>query len=179
MSAWASIRRGVVTLAVIGLMFPTSAFADPPTATRQTPTLAAAPIEVALSEGNRLTASLRSANGQPLVDTEVTLVYDGVAIASPRTDQNGVFSVASLRGGAYTAKVDKWRTLLRAWLPGTAPPHAITNPVLTVGGVQRGQTGPAADLLSNPWTIAGLATLAITIPVVLNNTRDNKPAASN
>jgi len=57
-------------------------------------------------------------------------------------------------------------------VPGTAPPAAQPGALLVAGkGPVRGQTGPIGYWLGNPWVLAALVAVAVTVPVAIHNHR--------
>ncbi len=103
-----------------------------------------------------------------------------------KTDAQGWFQVAGLRGGTYQFRAAGQTQLVRVWTPGTAPPRASRGMlVLPSTDIVRGQrvVSPntnqffrvAKQRLANPWIFGGVVATAVAIPVAIHNGNDSDP----
>jgi hypothetical protein len=117
-----------------------------------------------------LVGQMMTITGQPAGEAPALLVDRHGDRREIRTDKDGNFRVAKLRGGAYVVHVGDGVVPVRLWAEGTAPPAAqesllMLNSTTTV----RGQGGGLVGLLSNPWFIAAAVAAAIAIPIALDD----------
>lgn len=122
----------------------------------QVPVMAAAPAEaasnqraataevtdIALAQGGTLRGQVVDGQGIPQAKSNVTVSHKGQKVSTVRTDADGRFAVAGLKGGVYTIATTKGAGAVRLWTAETAPP-AAHNQLLVVNGstVARGQLG--------------------------------------
>ena len=136
--------------------------------------------DVELAYGGLLVGRFVDANGRPLAGANVSiLTTSGNALASTRTDSDGVFAVARLRGGVHQITTADTVQLCRLWANGTAPPRSPQSVEVVAGsGVIRGQWGPPPGnhlikkfkvLATNPFVIGGIAAAAVAIPIALSD----------
>ena len=172
------VRRLLVSLAVVGLCLPNAVLAA------GVKTNAAPPaIDVALSGGGLLMGQVVDPQGAASAKVPVSLRMQDREIATSLTDNRGYFVVANLRGGVYQIVAPGGHGMYRLWAPGTAPPGAqqgalvmarqdlVRGQCYTGGGVPCG--GALGFWLCNPWVVAGVAATAITVPVVIHNSKDD------
>ena len=115
------IKGLAVFLAVVGFCLPQPLLAA--VQTDQSP----AATDLALhrgSQGNVLAGRVLDQQGTPQVNTPVLLLAQGKVLAEARTDRQGSFSFANLRGGVYQVVSAGNVGVYRVWTPGTAPPSA-------------------------------------------------------
>jgi hypothetical protein len=143
----------------------------------------ASPADVALLDGGVLVGLIVSAEGAPIAGADVSIRLGGKEVAQARTNENGVYQIAGLRGGVYQVVSANTAGVYRFWSPRTAPPSARRG-LMTVAGPQvvRGQypaaPGPFAKAMG--WiaehpilTTMGVAA-GIAIPLAIN---DDDPAS--
>jgi len=139
--------------------------------------------DVALLPGGLLAGQVLDANMRPVPDTEVAIHAADSAVATTRTDANGIFAVRGLRGGTHQLITSQGSEICRLWSPGTAPPCATDHLQIVEGQtIARGQGGgryteppmfPRAEaIVTHPLFIGGLLAAAIAIPVSLNNSNE-------
>ena len=80
--------------------------------------------DISLLEGGLLEGKLLSAQGQPIQESSVTILQNGLEVARTKTSEEGVFQVAGLRGGVHQIVGKTGTTTCRFWEPGTSPPAA-------------------------------------------------------
>lgn len=174
------IRGLAVCLAVLGFCFPQPVLAA--VQTDHTPTA----TDVASHrgpQGNVFTGRVLDQQGAPQANTPVILLARGEKLAETRTDQNGSFTFANLRGGVYQVVSTGAVGVYRVWMPGTAPPSAQSSALIVAGqDLVRGQYHPirqgcaqARFWLSHPCVIAGIVAASVAIPVALLNADKDKP----
>ncbi|WP_168205334.1 carboxypeptidase-like regulatory domain-containing protein [Bythopirellula goksoeyrii] len=145
--------------------------------------VAVAPADVALADGGVVTGQVVDTAGQPQANVPVTLHTGDKDIARVRTDKQGNFRVASLKGGVYHVATNGNEGVYRFWSPRTAPPGSQTGLNLVSGrNVYRGQVGGGFFTSMGQWvaehpiiTGAGIAA-AIAVPLALDD--DDDPPAS-
>jgi len=142
--------------------------------------------DVALGSGGLLTGRVVDKHLGPCADIDVAIQVDGRAVATTRTDADGVFAVTGLRGGVHRVVTSDASQLLRLWADGTAPPRAARSAEIVRGAdVVRGQWGgrtpyvhKAAMLATNPFLVGGIIATAVAVPVIIHNTGDDDPPHS-
>ena len=181
MDAYRKWSCALAALASVGLCL-TSA----PAATMDAPKpLAARPIapllirDVELAEGGVLVGRLLDADGRPMTNAAVSLLVGDDLVAQTRSDADGIFAVASLRGGVHQIVTAEASQLCRLWAHGTAPPRAAQSiDVVTSSDVVRGQWGgpphhpflrKAKHWATNPFVIGGVAAAAVAVPIALSD----------
>jgi len=135
--------------------------------------------DVELAYGGLLVGRMLDASGRPLAGTAVSIRTDGQTLASTRTDAEGVFAVAKLRGGVHEIATDDTVQICRLWANGTAPPRTPQSiDVVSGEEVVRGQWGPppgnrliqkAKVWATNPLVIGGVVAAAVALPIALND----------
>jgi hypothetical protein len=169
-----------VCLAVVGICLPQSLFAAVPT--DQTP----AATDVALHQGahgNVFAGRVLDQQGAPQADAPVYLLAQGQKLTETRTDQNGGFAFANLRGGVYQVATADALGVYRVWMPGTAPPSAQPTALIVAGDdLVRGQChklrhclAGARFWLTHPCVVAGLIGAGVAIPILVINCDDDEP----
>jgi len=166
------LQRAVVLSACYGMMAP----ATLPQAAVADRTSAA--LDVELLPGGVLRGQVIDVEGIARQGMLVTLHRSGRRIATAVTDRTGSFAIAGVRGGRYEITAGQVFGGYRIWAPSTAPPAARQGVLLVVGeGGLRGQTGPIAFWLGNPWLVAGIVAAAVSIPVAIHNHRVDRTAS--
>jgi hypothetical protein len=135
--------------------------------------------DVALAPGGLLVGQVLDESMKPVRGAKIAIQTNGQTAAATETDADGVFAVASLRGGVHQVVTADSIENCRLWAPGTAPPRAESHLRFVPGQdtVVRGQWGPPQHSwktwATNPWVIGGVVATAIAVPVVLNNIDDD------
>jgi len=188
MNAARPICYAMAWLAVGAMCLPAHALAAEEPA-RQSEAVAptAMPIsDVALGPGGLLTGRVLDEHLQPLIDADVAILADGKAVATTRSDANGVFAIAGLRGGIHQVVTPEASRFVRLWVDGTAPPRAARGAEI-VGGpdIVRGQWGGHNSYIhrmamwaTNPFLVGGVIAAAVAVPVIIHNTDDDDPPQS-
>ena len=168
-------------LATVGLCLPLA-----PTAAQETARHAAGDSaspaqvrDVELAYGGLLVGRTLDANGRPVAGSAVSILSNGRKLAATRTDADGVFAVAKLRGGVHEIATADSVQLCRLWANGTAPPRTPQSiDVVSGEDVVRGQWGPppgnrllqkAKVWATNPLVIGGVVAAAIALPIALSD----------
>jgi hypothetical protein len=114
----------------------------------------------------------------------VAVMRDGKVVARTRTDRAGAFSVSCLPGGNYAVGVAgregvRWN-LCRLWTPQAAPPQALAEARLGLGGhVVRGQGPFSSAIFTESALMAGVVVGAVAAPIIYHNAqRSNRVPAS-
>ena len=184
------IRASMVLAACVGMILPMPALQaevtfQPPSQTtppqtppaqvpagQETSNAAVSSADVELDSHGVLSGRVVDAEGIPMASVPVSLRFQGREVARTLTDAAGNFRVAGLRGGVYEIVAGTSRGLYRIWAPGTAPPTANSGKMVVIRGqTVRGQDSPVAYWLRNPWVIAGMAAVAVAVPVAIHNSR--------
>ena len=174
-----SLKFAAAALSCLGMLLSPMAMAAAPLAAPRS----AAPSDVALGDGGVLVGHVVDVQGVAVAMATVTLADHKQEIAQVRADQEGKFSVPSLRGGVYRISSRGQDAMYRLWAPHTAPPVAQQGVILVVGGdVIRGQygksPGPFASMAQwvadHPLITAAAIGAAIVIPIALDD--DNGPS---
>jgi len=179
------IRASMVLAACVGTVLPPRALhaevtyqplpQTPPAqvpANQETSHAALSNPDVELDSQGVLSGIVVDAEGHPMASVPVSLRFQGREVARTVTDAAGNFRVAGLRGGVYEIMAGASRGVYRIWAPGTAPPTANSGKIVVLRGqTVRGQDSPAGYWLKNPWVIAGMAAVAVAVPVAIHNSR--------
>ncbi len=143
--------------------------------------------DVELRRGGVLVGQAVSESGAGVANAPVE-VSNGRQAWRTKTDAEGWFQIAELRGGMYQFRASGQTQQLRAWAPGTAPPSASRGILVTPpDDVFRGQRvlSPntnqffrvAKRRLANPLVVTGTILTAVAIPVAIHNADDDPPAS--
>lgn len=169
------MQATAVTLACLGLLLSDSlALAQQP---EQEPATFNA-MDLALQAPGCIVGTILDQAGQPCADKLVTVQSQQQVIAQIHSDDMGHFACTVPGGGTYLLQVDNQVAMLRCWLPGTAPPQAVTQLLLQHDSIVRGQVGPAGCGLGSPWVITGIVATAIVVPIVIHNHRADRDPGS-
>jgi hypothetical protein len=127
--------------------------------------------DVALQPGGILQGQVVDVQGKPAADARIQVVRltaPQALVASGRTDRDGRFQVAALKGGIYSLQTGETTVICRLWAPGTEPPAAVPAVLLVSDGtVVRGNLGDGVTPLE--WTLLGVAVAgAVAAGVVLS-----------
>ena len=169
-----SLKFAVAALSCLGMLLSPTAMAAAPVA---------APSDVALGDGGVLVGQIVDAQGAAVAMATVTLADHQQEIARVRSDEEGKFSVQSLRGGVYRISSRGQDAMYRLWAPNTAPPAAQQGVTLVVGDdVVRGQYGNSPGpfgsmaqwVADHPLITASAIAAAIAIPIALDD--DDPPS---
>jgi hypothetical protein len=117
-------------------------------------------------------------HARPLAGQSVLLMYNNRELARTASDQDGRFAFAGLRGGVYGLSVDGVSYVYRVWTATAAPPNAQAQVALVKGGlIQRGQRPFGELFVCDPVVLGVVLAAAIAIPVVIHNSRSDRPAS--
>jgi len=134
--------------------------------------------DVQLDAEGKFGGKLTDRGGAALMRAPVVLYQGRNQVASTRTDKDGRFAFAKLRGGAYQLYTAGRQGMLRTWTPGTAPPGTGES-LLVVADYRavRGQYDLGDVLTSGVIPIIVVTAAAITIPIVVDSHK-NKSGSS-
>ena len=137
-------------------------------------------VDVALDADGLLQGRIFDSQGAPLTDNRVEVAGLATQGVTVNTDQKGWFTVPVQRGGVYQVTSGGGAVIVRAWQYGTAPPRSVSHVTLVAGEeVIRGQSWhPLSALFCNTYVVATLTGVAIAIPVIYYNRRDDRSPAS-
>lgn len=171
------VRGAAMSLAALGLMIPqTPALAQSgkPGVSLVSKSDAKLAADVVLIQG-ALTGRVVDHTGTPLKNREVVVKQGEKEIAKAMTNEKGIFTVANVRPGTYTATAGNTGGNFRVWSEKTAPPVAKGHALLVMGeNGARGQFG-AVDptlLLLTAAIIASVIISAISLDKI--NSVDDK-----
>ncbi|MBN1589847.1 MAG: carboxypeptidase regulatory-like domain-containing protein [Pirellulales bacterium] len=181
LTAW--LRTLMLVLACLGLLIPAPAMAAVAAPDKVTPgphPQQIKAIDVELHKDGMLVGQVVNAQGIPQNKVPLSLIQGDKTLVKTATNRGGFFAVKEVPSGTYRVVADKTQGVYRLWANKTAPPNAQPGALLVVGqGPARGQTGPLAYWLGNPWIIGGLVAAAVAIPVAIHNHQvDNDTPAS-
>jgi hypothetical protein len=140
--------------------------------------------DVALHPGGLLQGQILNENCRPVPDATVAIQSDGQTIAETRTDSDGVFAVAGLRGGVHQVVTDGGVETCRLWATNTAPPraaqslHIFRTPHLLARGQYHAPpllnsfVQNSKQWATNPFIVGGIVAAAVAIPVAIHNADD-------
>jgi hypothetical protein len=118
------ILKGLaIAAATFGILLPHAAIthaSETARANRQVETIR----DLALGTGGTLNGQLVNKDGLPNRGATVSIIRDGNAIASVKTNDKGMFTFAGMSGGVYGISSGKATGVVRAWSHQTAPPAA-------------------------------------------------------
>lgn len=180
------IRGIAVTLACLGLMFPQGKILAATPKAAEKPVAKApvkGPIDVALAKGGTFQGRMVNDKGDNVEGAAVVIRQAGRVVAETTTDEEGRFSVKSLRGGTYEVKAGKVDGVCRLWSHDTAPPSAageitIVSHTKVVRGQDEGYFYPGTV---DPWlaTAIGLGTASLIVGLIaIKKANDAKDAAN-
>jgi hypothetical protein len=145
--------------------------------------------DISLSDNGLLIGRVLNSERQPQIGVDVAIYSANQPVAATRTDANGAFAVAGLRGGVHQIVASTNVRTCRLWAAGTAPPNAANAAHITSdSAIARGQWGPppltnqfvrkAKVLATNPFIIGGAVAAAVAIPVAIHNAdQDDGPSS--
>lgn len=169
----------LVVLACLGMLLPPSwAGASEPERAKQ----GNAPIEVsdvALDAGGGMQGVVVDVHGMPRSGVEVALVQHKTRLGLVKTDLQGRFRFAPVKGGVYQIQSGGQGRFVRAWTAEAAPPAARPLALMVVGSeVVRGQMPLEDFFASDAVIITGLVAAMIAIPIAVHNSGGkDKPAS--
>lgn len=124
------MKRSVICLASLGMIFPHGISASEQTSVR--------PADLKLSSTGTLAGVVVDAQGKP-VQTSVTIRFGGMAVARTKTNASGRFAISGMRGGVHEIQAGGTRSLARVWSADAAPVSAKTAAMLVTGNIVRSQ----------------------------------------
>ena len=169
------VKTGLLAVACVGLLLPAPAVLAWQRQAETTPWQAPGPrvADVSLHGGGILYGQVVDGQGTPLGLVPVAISRLGGQGATTRTNTSGWFQVGPLEGGTYQIVAGRGAGVFRVWTPGTAPPTAATAVLVVDGGNQilgqRPISGPVGYWMKNPWVVAGVVAVAVSVPVAIHN----------
>jgi hypothetical protein len=184
-----TLRTAICCLAIPGMLLPagpaTAAEQVDPTTENYAPGAPAAQrartfkiVDVSLGQNGLLSGVVSDRRGRGVANATVTVVHEATQVSQVTTDQRGSFHVDGLKGGVYQLATENGIQACRLWHRQTAPPSA--NEVVQVivdGDIVAGQFAPLKCWLSSPLVVAGIAAIAIAVPVAISNGRNSNRSA--
>ena len=131
----------LAAMSCVGLLIPQAALAAAPTAKRTNV------LDIAVRPGGLLIGKVVNREGKPKRDVEVALLQNQGEIVRAKTDAEGRFAVQGLKAGSYGLATSSGQISVRLWDAKTAPPKAALGALLVDGGVVRGQTPAAPEVV--------------------------------
>jgi len=139
--------------------------------------------DVALSGKNGvLLGQVVDPKGAAVAGVPVALRAGGRLLAQSKSNAQGHFAFAQLRGGVYQVVATEGFATFRAWAAGTAPKSAKPKAILVVGEtVVRGQKwqergrwrGQTRRWLRNPVIMAGIVGTAVAVPLAVQTSKED------
>ena len=193
------LQQIVVASACVGLLLPTAAFAQQPNTQKQTRKTF---VDAELAADGALYGKVVNAGGVGVSDANIVLKQNNTTVAHSKSVEGGLFRIAPLNGGIYTAATGGQSTNLRLWTKNAAPPSVVREVMLVTNNITRAQScdtgacvpydgggccgscggggcgacgggaGGLLGFLTNPWVIAGGIAAAIAIPLALDDDDD-------
>lgn len=164
-------------IACAGMVLSGSALAAEPAATAgrlpaaQSSQPAVAVTDVTLGPAGVLMGQVLHGAGQPAEGMLVVLRQNGRQVATTHTDDQGNFTIGSLRGGVHELAAGDSIGCYRFWSAGSAPPAAKQSVLVVADStLVRGQgstRGPVMRFFTNPWVVAGMVATAIAVPIAI------------
>ena len=157
-------RAAAVAITSAGLILPQSqllaaAPQDSQTTRPVAKSLTPSVMDVTLTDGGMLRGQIVDAQGQPVADAPVSVLFEGKEVVSTKTVADGSFAVNGLRNGTHVVASGENGGVYRMWSSDSAPPAARPGIMIVRGGrIARGQgfTSRAGLLM-----VAGLAGIVI------------------
>jgi hypothetical protein len=163
------LRSVVVATAVCGMLLPHTAMSYAAENAQSIAAQNAVVRDVALGNGGVMRGQVVDRDGMAREGAIVTIESKGVQVAEARTNAEGLFAVAGLKGGIYAISSDSSSGVVRAWSNDSAPPAAAQGILLvphdiTVRG--KGKGGHGGFLGGNGIGLGGLLVLGLAGAVV-------------
>jgi hypothetical protein len=131
--------RVLATIAAITI-FLSAGFAHAIEATT-TPRTVSAITDIALDDAGLFTGRVVDRQGKSISNTPVTMLLHNEVVSQVKTDAQGNFRVAGLKGGVYRVMTDQGAAVCRMWVTGTAPPSAKKSAlIVSQGPIAAGNT---------------------------------------
>lgn len=142
--------------------------------------------DVALQSGGILQGQVVNDAGAGVAGVVVELT-NGQQSWQTKSDAQGWFRMAGLRGGVFQFQAMEQTQLMRIWATGTAPPRASQGVLVSLSTeVIRGQHVVHPNVnqffrvakrgLARPMVVGGIVATAVAIPVAIHNSDDDPPA---
>ena len=166
----------VAWLAVAGWLFPTTGAFPDDGLTRS----AVQPVihDIRLDLQDTLRGRLIDLEGRPVIEETLESIREGQTITRAVSGQDGQFQFPQVAGGVYQIRFGNSMVVCRVWTDAAAPPVAKSQLiVLASPALVRGQQ-PVSEIFRNPLFIGLLVAAAIAIPVVVHQSRGDKPPSS-
>lgn len=129
-----SIRSGVSIALSMAMLLGSPVLAAENVAVRSTDYL--------LGQKGVLVGSVVNQQGQPAAGLPVQVLHDGRVVATAYSNEQGEFSVESLRNGTHSVQLGETLHPVRFWSNASAPPSAVSRMAIVVDEkVVRGQCG--------------------------------------
>ena len=183
---FAFIKSAAVALAMVGVVFPqTRILAEQKLPSKPSVKILSENTTLDVSLGKTGTFSGRTVDhtGAPVEGAKVLLKQGKSVVAETVTDENGRFTVPSVKSGLYQVSSGATEGTYRLWSEQAAPPSAKAQGLLVLGeNGARGQYGCCCDDGSGMWlcaaglAVAGIAIAGLVIAINANNKSDNDPA---
>ncbi|MFP6693053.1 MAG: carboxypeptidase-like regulatory domain-containing protein [Pirellulales bacterium] len=117
--------------------------------------------DVALNDAGLFTGRVVDRQGKAIRNAPVTVLLHHDIVCQVKTDLQGNFHVAGLKGGVYRVMTDRGAAVCRMWATATAPPSARKSIlIVTQGPVASGNTA-IRYWLSQPLVAISIAAIAV------------------
>lgn len=137
----------LAAMSCMGLIIPQAVLAAPPAAKRNVSNV----LDIAVRPGGLLIGKVVNRQGKPKRDVVVALLQNQGEVVRAKTDDEGRFAVQGLKAGSYSLATSSGQISVRLWEAASAPPKAALGALLVDGGVVRGQTPVAPEVIpANP-----------------------------
>ncbi|MEZ6122391.1 MAG: carboxypeptidase-like regulatory domain-containing protein [Planctomycetaceae bacterium] len=130
--------------------------------------------DVVLNSRGSLNLQVVDTSGSAVSGTVVQVRFQNDVIAEARTNDDGRIIVTGLRPGLHTVTGAGASSALRLWAQGTAPPSAMSAPVLvTADETIRGQYGYGPPMIAPGLLATGVTAAAVSAVVIGKNSGNN------
>lgn len=130
------LQQLVVASACLGLLVPTAVFAQQPTTAKNPqPNF----VDAKLADDGALYGKVVDAAGVGISDANIILKQNNNTVAQSKSMEGGLFRIAPLNGGIYTAIAGGQPTNLRLWTKNAAPPAVVSEVLLVANNITRAQ----------------------------------------
>lgn len=174
-----AVKFALLWLSCVGLLLPEAALAAniEPSGSGQ-PQAALRIGDVVLGPQRTLRGQVVDPQGMPVSRARVVLFRQTGAVVKLAADTEGRFAVSNLPQGTYLVVGGEGAAACRVWAARTAPPSANSEVlVVSDGTLVRGQNGLYTWISEHFLLTSAAVAAAITVPVVLANDDDDRPAS--
>ena len=138
------LQQIVVASACVGLLLPTAVFAQQPQIQKRTTKTI---VDAELAADGALYGKVVNAGGVGISNADIVLKQNNTNVAFGKSVEGGLFRIAPLNGGIYTAVAEGQPTNLRLWTKNAAPPSVVPEVMLVTNNITRAQSCSSGDCI--------------------------------